>query len=241
MVALVIGVLVIGAVTALAVRGFTTLAVDEGERITGEPALLGVSVEQHLDADDIGVHALRGVEGRVTITVTAIDADFDPVLRVLDLDGNLVGENDDADGTDSRLTLTLAGTDDLRLEVHEFSGDPGDYALLVQRGDGTAGSSPVDGGRIGIRTDLAGTVGRNQAVAYLFTGEGREVVITVRGEDGFDPVVRVIDGNGIELGRNDDADGLDSRLEVTVPGASTVTVEVTGFAGRPGSYVLRVE
>jgi hypothetical protein len=112
---------------------------------------------------------------------------------------------------------------------------------MVQRGDATAGSSPVDGGRVGIRTDVAGTVGRNQAVAYLFTGEGREVVITVRGEDEFDPVVRVIDGNGIELGRNDDFDGFDSRLEVSVPGASTVTIEVTGFAGRPGRYVLRVE
>lgn len=99
----------------------------------------------------------------------------------------------------------------------------------------------MDGGRVGIRTDVEGTVGRNEAVAYLFTGEGREVVITVRGQNGFDPVVRVIDGNGVELDRNDDADGLDSRLEVTVPGASTVTVEVTGYAGRPGSYILRVE
>ena len=164
------------------------------------------------------------------------------MLRVTRANGDVVGENDDADGLDSRLALILSTSDELRVEVREYSGDAGDYTVLVQRGDELVGISPIDGGRLAIRTAVDGSVGRNQAVAYDFTGEGREVVITVAGLDGFDPVVRVLGSKGEELGRNDDSDGSrDSRLPIVVAGASTVTVEVTGFAGAPGAYRILVE
>jgi hypothetical protein len=154
----------------------------------------------------------------------------------------VLGENDDADGLDSRLALILSSSEELEVEVREYSGDAGDYTVLVQRGDETVGISPIAGGRLAVRTPVDGSVGRNQAAAYDFTGEGREVVITVAGLDGFDPVVRVLDGGGKELARNDDSDGSrDSRLPIVVAGGSTVTVEVTGFSGQPGAYRVLVE
>lgn len=218
---------------------------DAGEDIDAEPLELGRPVDRHLGSDDTAIHPLRGIEGRVTITVDGHD-DFDPLLRIVDADGDVLGENDDADGLDSRLALILTASEELQVQVREYSGDGGDYTVLVVRGDETVGITPIEGGRLAIRTPVAGNVGRDQAAAYDFTGEGREVVVTVQGLDGFDPVVRVLDGAGTELGRNDDSsdpdDGrYDSLLPIVVPGATTVTVEVTGFNGAPGAYRLLVE
>lgn len=237
-----LGAAILGVVKALSgVAGDVVGAFDAGDDIDAEPLELGRPVDRHLDDDDTAVHPLRGIEGRVTITVDGHD-EFDPVLRITDADGDVVAENDDADGLDSRVALILTSTDDLRVRVREFGADAGDYTVLVVRGDETVGITPIEGGRLTIRTPVAGSVGRDQAAAYDFTGEGREVVVTVQGLDGFDPVVRVLDADGLELGRNDDSGGTrDSRLPVLVPGAATVTVEVTGFNGQPGAYRVLVE
>lgn len=212
-----------------------------GEDIAGEPLTLDRPVDQHLGEDDNGVHVLSGIEGRVTITVAGGDG-FDPVLRVEDAGGGLVGENDDADGLDSRLAVLLSTSDDLRVRVREFSGDAGDYTVTVLRGDDVVGVSPLDAGPIPLRTEVEGEVGRNQAAAYRFTGEGHEVTIDVFGIDDFDPVVRVLDGNGKELGKDDDSgeEGRDSRLSITIPGAAHVTIEVTGYGGDAGRYRIVV-
>jgi hypothetical protein len=209
---------------------------DAGVDVDGDPLTLDRPVEEHLGDDDTGVHRLTGIEGRVTISVAG-GPDFDPVLRVEDAPGALLGENDDADGLDSRLSMILSTSDDLRVRVREFGGDAGDYTVAVLRGDEVVGIPPLDAGPIAVRTEVEGQVGRNQAAAYRFTGEGNPVVVEVRGIDGFDPLVRVLDGNGKEVGRDDDSgEGYDSRLELVVAGAAHVTIEVTGYGGGAGRY-----
>lgn len=210
---------------------------DDGREIEGDRLTFQRPVRGRLGEDDTGVHLLSSVEGRVTVTVTGGEG-FDPVLRITGPDGTLVAENDDADGLDARLALVLASADELRVEVHEFSGDPGEYTVALLRGDDLVGISPLDAGPLPVGTEVEGEVGRNQAAAHRFTGEGHEVTIDVVGLDGFDPVVRVLDTDGRELARDDDggAERHDVRLRILVPGAAHVTIEVTGYAGAPGRY-----
>jgi hypothetical protein len=199
---------------------------------------LDEAVEHHLGTDDVAVHHLTGFEGRVSITVTGVD-DFDPVLRVVDADGTVIGENDDTDGRDSFLTFVLSPDDDLDVEVREFSGDPGFYAIRLQRGDGTQPDVAL-GDALFLGQPVTGEVFEDQVVRHDFAGDGAVVDVDVVGLDGFDPMVRVVGPDGTVLAENDDDEGLDSHVEVQLPGAATVTIEVLGFAGRPGRYEVTV-
>jgi hypothetical protein len=212
----------------------------DGDDVEGDPLTLDRPVDGHVGDGDTGVHRLTGIEGRVTISVAGGEG-FDPVLRVDDAGGDMLGENDDADGLDSRLSLILSTSDVLRVRVREYGGDAGEYTVAVLRGDEVVGIPPIAAGSLTVRTEVEGQVGRNQAAAYRFTGEGNEVVVEVRAIDGFDPLVRVLDGNGKEIGRDDDSgEGYDSRLELLVPGATAVTIEVTGYGGEAGRYRIVV-
>ena len=77
------------------------------ERRSGPPLALGSEVRFAIGEDDIGVHPLDLGEGAVTVTVTSLDDDFDPG-SASSASGTVIGENDDADGLDSRLSFTLA-------------------------------------------------------------------------------------------------------------------------------------
>lgn len=210
-----------------------------GERVAAEELIVGDAVQRFLGSDDTAVHPLAGFEGRVTITVHGLDG-FDPMLRVVDSSGAEVAQNDDFDGQASLVTFVLSTSDRYEVEVVEFSGDAGFYSILLQRGDGTTGSPPVLGEVLGRGEPVLGEVGREQAVLHDFTGDGGEIVVTVEGQLGFDPVVRVLDAGGDVLAENDDSDGLDSRVALVVGEERTVTIEVTGFGGEPGRYRVLV-
>ena len=87
---------------------------------------------------------------------------------------------------------------------------------------------------------VAGEVGQDQVARHDFVGDGAVVDVDVVGLQGFDPVVRVIAANGDVLAENDDFEGLDSHVEVQLPGGATATIEVLGFSGRPGRYEVTV-
>ncbi len=78
-------------------------------------------------------------EGRVgevrTFTVTARDGNFDPMLRVLDPNGNLIAENDDIafpDNINAQVVVTLPMDGTYSLIVGEFGFDGGAYQVNVQ-------------------------------------------------------------------------------------------------------------
>ena len=67
------------------------------------------------------------------------------------------------------------------------------------------------------------------------------MTVRVLGQNGFDPVLTIKDDTGNVLGTNDDADGRDSRLTVSVPLDARVVIEVNGFGGSGGAYTVVVE
>lgn len=85
-----------------------------------------------------------------------------------------------------------------------------------------------------------GEVPAGGTAGYTWTGEGREVTITVEGVGGFDPTVAVLDATGALLAENDDRAAGDRAAEVAVAPASgqEVLVEVRGFAGTGGAFTV---
>jgi hypothetical protein len=81
------------------------------------------------------------------------------------------------------------------------------------------------------------------AQAWQFQGQaGEQVVITADAIDqGFDPFLILYGPDGAEIGRDDDGgEGLNARLEITLPATGFYTASVTSYDGSSGRYRIEV-
>jgi hypothetical protein len=217
-------------------------AIDRGVQDEG-PLTIGVRGEGGIGSGDTDRWTMVGQEGQFRIQVFA-DGDFDPVVILRSAAGTQLGRDDDGGvtGRDSLLTATLQSGERYLVDVSGFGDSSGDYDILVE--PASAPTPPIGEviarGPLAIRSPVEGRVGEGDVDRYRFTGENREVVFTVAGIDGFDPMVTVRQVNGTELGSDDDGGevGRDSRLAVTIPGGETVFVDVEGFNAQGGTYRL---
>jgi hypothetical protein len=158
---------------------------------------------------------------------------FDPKVEVLDAGGSL-GANDDVDGgRDSRLAVDLEAGVAYEVVVTGFGDSSGDYDLEVT-------SAAVDRGAVRRGDPVAARLGAGQVARHGITGEGLPVTVAVRGQDGFDAVLRVVAADGTVLGDADDTEGHDPVLDVVVPGGQQAVLEVREYSGRAGSYTVEV-
>lgn len=167
----------------------------------------------------------------------------DPSLRLETPEGDLLAENDDAAGTlssrieesvgpgDYCLRLVPVGTPPLTATVQVATLDmpalltlPEEVALEDCTSD--TPSQPLAQGPLEAALPLS--VRLDGARHYLrFTLSERQALTLRAVGDGVDPTMTLYDGNGARLAQNDDADGLNARLDF-----------VTGLA--PGAYCLGV-
>ena len=110
------------------------------------------------------------------------------------------------------------------------------------------GDDAVDGDTIAVSDSFTYEVAEDGSWELDLDAPGGQVVIDVRGSDGFDPVAELVDpGSGERIGRNDDrsmahleqygGDRLDSLLELDLP-VGEYRLVVTGFAGQGGDGVV---
>ncbi len=90
-------------------------------------------VEAALRDDQVTFLSFEAVNsGRTTVRTVALTDGVDTVMRVLDSNGNVVGDNDDyGRGVNSRVNFTAIAGEVYTIEVAEYSGNEGDFRLIV--------------------------------------------------------------------------------------------------------------
>lgn len=214
---------------------------------TGAPALVLGQPLSNTWADN-HIYSLTLTEP-TSLSLTAENEDADPILTLYDPAGNWLAENDDYDGLNSRIdmatpleagtycvALDLYGDENLPITVTASEYDPAAAQLaLVNRGEAAPsldGSHPVENlGELSTRLRDDVTISSGTAQWYsVDIFEAGLLLVEAIGEGESDPVLRVFDDLGREIGYNDDSfNSLDSLLTVRVqPGTYLIAAAQLG-------------
>ncbi len=79
--------------------------------------------EGHIDR--FRFHAAKGLSWAFEVTARRLDSEIDSEIKIRDSKGNLLAENDDAIGKDSRLEWTPSAEGDYTIEVRDLAGHGG--------------------------------------------------------------------------------------------------------------------
>lgn len=234
-------------------------------------------VERSSSIDDVGEDGLNlvfdelgatGFEGRIdtpydtdifrvqtesdttlSITLDAAASTLDPVLLVIDeATGGQLGFNDDGSGLNSRLILTLAAHQTIRITASGYGPTSGAYKLGVESvrvmdevgANGQDLSVDAQG-----NAEFSGSVdfSGDTDVFHLPPGLTGSFIVTLDADSNvaLDPLLRVLDGSGFEIDRNDDGGGgLNSSLLITLMETDQRDLVASGFGSTAGRYRLRL-
>lgn len=185
----------------------------------------------------------------------------DPSITLETPDGEVLAENDDVDGTlNSRIETTLepgdyclrlapVGNPDMRATVQVSRMDqpallPAPVDLTINACTPDTPARDLAGGPL----DLAlaqGPVSQETgaAVEYLRFVLDQDASVTLRAvSEELDPFMKLFDGAGAMIAENDDADGLNSRLDFLTPlAAGAYCIGVTPLSAREGAITVSAE
>jgi hypothetical protein len=172
-------------------------------------------------------------------TTVQIDmtADFDTYLEIRDASGMQVAYNDDFNGLNSRITYTFPATGQFTIVARGFSSTAsGPYTLSVV----SAEALPT-GGPIGIGETLTGNLLPGARDQWTFSANGGEA-IRINMDAEFDTYLELLGPDGARIAENDDFNGLDSQIDITLPAAGTYTIIARSFSSTAsGQYTLSVQ
>lgn len=218
--------------------------VSVGRAVTG-------NIEYDGDFDWYRLSARTGRRYVVTLAGAGEGGLGDPMLRVIDGDGNELAANDDSEGSlNSRLEFTPRTNGNVFVEARGYGdGSSGRYELNVtteRLPRDSVGASTSTGGRVRIGQTVNDAldfpsdtdwyrIRLEQGQSYHFTlnsGEGDNALS--------DPMLALYDSSGAQIGMDDDGgDGLNSYLEFTAPTTGNYYVGARGFGeDASGAYVL---
>lgn len=197
------------------------------------------------------LYRFEGREGqRIDIRLEA--EDFDTYLVLYRDDGEpptRLDDNDDSDGTNSRLLRTLEGTGPYLIEVRGFSQMvEGSYTLSLAEIAPERPPEPIAFGTVreGVIDDRDPTDAQNRNYdSFRFTGvEGNRVQVIARSGD-FDTFLRLgsAEGEFQALASDDDGlgEGTDSRINFTLPSDGDYVIRVSPLSeGGEGLYSLEL-
>ena len=222
----------------------TRARVNVGRAVTG-------NIESDGDVDWYRFSARTGQRYHITLAGTegAATALGDPVLRVIDRDGNELAANDDSESLNSALDFIPRANGEVFVEARGY-GDAyaGAYTLNI-----TAERLPNDAAAGDRNTRRQITIGQsvNASLEYpsdtdwyrvrLTGGQSYRFMLASSGETPLgDPLLKLYDANGAELALDDDGgEGLNSYLEFTAATTGAYFVEASAFGGEAtGGYTL---
>lgn len=207
--------------------------------------------------DNLTLRAAYTFDGRrgefVSITLETNEGDLDPLLSVLDPDGNLLVALDDGLGRGTRL-------ESLRIPRN------GTYTIVVTRFGGALGTSignfTLRLSRIGVSSQSGSSLRYNDTIINTITDSEPQHFYSFRARRGdilnirmqritgdLDPVLHIVDSSATIIASSDDVPGsstLDAAVERLVIDADGVYVIVATRYGEAtgsstGSFVLSIE
>lgn len=201
------------------------------------------------DADWFRLTVRSGQIYRIALAGDGSDALADPVLSIVDRDGNELAGNDDSNGTlNSYVEYVPSQNADVFVVAHGFNGATGAYKLRADAAPlppDPAGNDRTTRARIAIGQSLSGGLDYQHDVDWyrvrLAAGESyRFIANSPDGDRNFDTMVVLHNSAGEELAVDDDGGpGLNSYLEFNAPESGDYFVEVRGFAeDAVGDYTL---
>lgn len=218
-----------------------------GDRITG-------MLDDVHPVRDYGFHGGQG--DRVSIRANRLGGDLDTALELLDLNGAVLAQNDDAAGgnvaTDSHIDqFELEASGVYVLRVSRFQAEQGttqgEFELIVERIEPEALPTPAASReRLTYGATVEGTIDdTTPRLEYEFAGQaGQAVDITLQRRnltDTLDTYLYLFDSNGNPLASNDDAvtggaSATDSAiLGFRLPATGVYTIVATRFQEAQGS------
>lgn len=225
----------------------TRASVTPGRAVSG-------NIEYEGDVDWYRLSTRTGQRYRITLTGVESDSGElalrDPMLRVLDRDGNELAFNDDAgESLNSAIEFIPRTAGDVFIEARAYADVyTGLYALNVtseRLPNDRVGADASSRGRINIGQSIDGQLEYPTDTDWyrvrLSEGQSYRFTLVSSGDNPLgDPLVRIYDANGQELAMDDDGgDGLNSYLEFTAPRDGNYFVEARGYSDdSTGGYTL---
>lgn len=183
------------------------------------------------------------------LTFTMRSGAFDTFLTVGRMNGGqaelLVRDDDSGGGTDSRAEFTVDRDGPIFIVANALrEGMTGAYTLELAA---AGGSSSISAGQR-VTGNLARTDQMLADSSYFDTysyqgraGERVRIAMTSSAFDTYLSIGQVVDGRYQELDKNDDGDGTNSVIDVTLPQAGTYQIRANSFLkGQTGAYTLQI-
>ena len=197
------------------------------------------------DQDWYRVDLTAGNTYQINLAASA-GSPLDAYLRVLDSSGNEIGHNDDALGTNSRLSVQVLTSGTYFVSAQGYQSSAGAYSLSLS--NGTPAPTDAIAGDVTTTESLAAGATRASAVDFagdqdwyrvdLTAGNTYQINLAASAGSTLDAYLRVLDAAGNEIGHNDDAVGTNARLSVQVLTSGTYFVSAQGYQSSAGAYSL---
>jgi hypothetical protein len=220
----------------------TRARIRSGQSATG-------NIEYEGDVDWYRLSARSGQTYRIALAGAGEGGLGDPLLRVIDAEGNELAANDDSEGSlNSALEFTPQASGNVFIEASAFSNAyAGAYTLSVNGSAGPRDNLAADRntrGRLTVGQSADGVLDfsndRDWYRVRLQEGQSYRFTLNSAGDSPVgDPIVRIHNAQGEELGFDDDGgDGLNSYLEFTAPATGNYFVDAGSFSEGTGGYTL---
>lgn len=202
---------------------------------------IGQTVNGNLTSGQSDGYTITGTAGNAV--QIALNAQFDTYLELRDVAGQVIASNDDFDGLNSQITFTYPVNGQFTIVARGFSSTAsGPYTLTIAAAQaGPSGTTSSGGGTIAIGQTITPNLTSGLRDTWTFSANGGEV-IRINMDAEFDTYLELYGPTGQEVARNDDANGLNSQIDVTLPTAGTYTIIARSFGDfGSGPYTLSLQ
>lgn len=209
------------------------------------------NIESEGDVDSYRFSARTGNRYTVSLAGTGAEGGLgDPLLRVVDAEGNELASNDDSEGSlNSQLEFIPRSNGNVFIEARGYGdGYTGAYTLNVTQARmprDNISNSTLTGSSIRAGQTIDGVLDFPTDSDWfrirLQEGQSYRFTLNSAGDSALgDPLLKLHNSRGEEVAMDDDGgDGLNSYLEFTAPSTGTYYVEARGFGDEAtGGYAL---